>query len=377
MKTSFALLILVAGSLACLGQPTSLNQLPPPHAPAPALAPESPTPAAPPAATPAPKHQQPAEELTGGGGRWGNGRMSMPGRYQLAPPRPVQPGISAPAEPAKPLPPPDTDQYELLSEGLLHEEGDVDPARAIDSYQQIVREFDQRRPAAAQAIFRLAESYRKLGRNEEAKVQYARILREFTDQPQLAQLSQRQLSELGNLTHRLRLAQVIERRPAAGGPAGENVEREPHVKALGFDWFLGSPGPGGIFPGATSDGAVLVQAPSAPRHGASSNQSLEATQAEIDRIETLLETVRVESLTAIPEPAASDPIYQELFKKHLAEVLRTPQSQEDMKRTYESLAFWLNDIYIPRLELTLKQLRAQAERQMARIQEQQPAPQRR
>jgi tetratricopeptide (TPR) repeat protein len=342
MKHPFAILFLAAGSLACLGQPTSLNQLPPPQAPAPALAPESPTPAAPPAATPAPKHQHPAEVMSGGGGGIGG----FGGRP--APQQPGIPGVSIPGAPAKPLPPPDTDQYGLLSEGLLHEEGDVDPARAIESYQQIVRDFDQRRPAAAQAIFRLAESYRKLGRTEEAKVQYARILREFTDQPQLAQLSQRQLSELGNLTHRLRPAHVIDRRTFPGELIGD-VDPQLHQ-------FLSRLN-------AIERDKTGWEVPT--------GQSLAAINAEIDRIETLLETVREAALNSMPEPAASDPTYQELFKKHLAEVLRTPQSQEDMKRTYESLAFWLNDIYIPRLQSTLNQLRAQAERQKARLDEQQ------
>ena len=51
--------------------------------------------------------------------------------------------------------------------------------------------FDQQRSAAAQAIFRLAEVYRRSGRNEEARTLHGRILREFVDFPELAQSSLR------------------------------------------------------------------------------------------------------------------------------------------------------------------------------------------
>ena len=62
-------------------------------------------------------------------------------------------------------------------------------------YEAIIAEFDRQREDAAQSIFRLAEALRRLGRIEEARVQYARILREFVDFPELARLSQQQLSQ--------------------------------------------------------------------------------------------------------------------------------------------------------------------------------------
>jgi hypothetical protein len=69
-----------------------------------------------------------------------------------------------------------------------------DPQASASRYAAIVANFDAQRQAAATAVYGLGEAYRKMGRNAEARVQYARILREFVDFPELARQSQRQLS---------------------------------------------------------------------------------------------------------------------------------------------------------------------------------------
>jgi hypothetical protein len=69
-----------------------------------------------------------------------------------------------------------------------------DPQASASRYAAIVANFDAQRQAAATAVYGLGEAYRKMGRNVEARVQYARILREFVDFPELARQSQRQLS---------------------------------------------------------------------------------------------------------------------------------------------------------------------------------------
>ena len=76
-----------------------------------------------------------------------------------------------------------------FASGLLSEEGENDLAAAAAAYRQAIQEFDRQRAQAANAIFRLGEVYRKMGAIEEAKVQYARILREFSDMVRLTQLS--------------------------------------------------------------------------------------------------------------------------------------------------------------------------------------------
>ena len=80
---------------------------------------------------------------------------------------------------------------ETIAEGLMDEDRKLDLERATDRYRTLIDRFDRQRAGAAQAIFRLAECYRKLGRMEEAKTLYARILREFPDQAPLVQASQK------------------------------------------------------------------------------------------------------------------------------------------------------------------------------------------
>jgi hypothetical protein len=78
---------------------------------------------------------------------------------------------------------------------MLDEEFNSNPQAAAKNYEAMIATFDQQRETAAQAIFRLGESYRRMGRIDEARSMYARILREFVDFPDLAKLSQRLLSE--------------------------------------------------------------------------------------------------------------------------------------------------------------------------------------
>jgi hypothetical protein len=80
-----------------------------------------------------------------------------------------------------------------LARAKLAADLNTDPQAAADQYAAIVSRFDDQREDAAQAIFGLAEAYRRLKRFTEARVQYARILREFVDFPELARQSQQQL----------------------------------------------------------------------------------------------------------------------------------------------------------------------------------------
>ena len=56
---------------------------------------------------------------------------------------------------------------------------------------------DEQRKLAATALFRLGECYRKLGRTNDAVVQYQRLIRDFTDQATLTTLSRQNLHGLG------------------------------------------------------------------------------------------------------------------------------------------------------------------------------------
>ncbi len=83
-----------------------------------------------------------------------------------------------------------------LSTAILEEDLNLDLNAAIQSYQSLITHFDAQRAMAANAIFRLAECYRRLGRAEEARSQYARILREFADQAPLVRLCGRYVASL-------------------------------------------------------------------------------------------------------------------------------------------------------------------------------------
>ncbi len=77
----------------------------------------------------------------------------------------------------------------LLQKGLFEEEANRNLDAAIQAYQAVVTQTDKDRQFAATAIFRSGECYRKQGKTNEANAQYRRILREFSDQAELAKLS--------------------------------------------------------------------------------------------------------------------------------------------------------------------------------------------
>lgn len=80
-----------------------------------------------------------------------------------------------------------------LQKGLLAEEAHRDYQAALKAYQAAVAAYDTNRQAAATAVFRLAETYRKLGRTNEARVQYERVVFEFADQLALTEAALKQL----------------------------------------------------------------------------------------------------------------------------------------------------------------------------------------
>jgi ankyrin repeat protein len=84
----------------------------------------------------------------------------------------------------------------LLQKGLFEEEANRDLSAAIANYQSLASDFDQDRQLAATAIFRLGECYRKLGKTNEAVIEYQRIIKEFSDQQTLATLSRQNLAGL-------------------------------------------------------------------------------------------------------------------------------------------------------------------------------------
>ena len=85
----------------------------------------------------------------------------------------------------------------LLQRGLFEEEANRNLEAAISNYDSLAKAFDQNRQIAATAVFRLGECYRKLGRTNEASIQYQRIVKEFPDQGTLVTLSRQNLAGMG------------------------------------------------------------------------------------------------------------------------------------------------------------------------------------
>ncbi|MGB6221404.1 ankyrin repeat domain-containing protein [Haloferula sp.] len=89
------------------------------------------------------------------------------------------------------------DLREQLRDALYTEEVERDPAKAADAYEKILADFDQQRPLAASALFRLAEVRRSQEKNDEAIALYQRLLREFSEFESESELAREHLAALG------------------------------------------------------------------------------------------------------------------------------------------------------------------------------------
>jgi hypothetical protein len=78
---------------------------------------------------------------------------------------------------------------ESLRKGVVEEESKHNLTAAIQEYQAVLSQFGEARQTAATALFRMAESYRKLGKNDQAMAAYRRVTQEFADQSKLAEQS--------------------------------------------------------------------------------------------------------------------------------------------------------------------------------------------
>jgi hypothetical protein len=176
------------------------------------------------------------------------------------------------------------DARERFAAGLLSEEGEGDLAAAAAAYRQTIQAFDRQRDEAANAIFRLGEVYRKMGRLEEAKVQYARILREFPDMVRLTEISHNLLfGEEGNRT-------------------------------AGFDWFLGGTHAGtvGIRGGGGVGGGLLgsggMGGGGMPGEGAAATNVTDEGTGYVDHeMSALYGTTVLRAQRSGPKPEAAEP----------------------------------------------------------------------
>ena len=89
---------------------------------------------------------------------------------------------------------------EALQKGLVEEEANHNLDAAIKAYQSITTQLDEQRKIAATAFFRLGECYRKQGKTNEAAVQYERVIRDFSDDARVVELSRKYLTEMGRVS---------------------------------------------------------------------------------------------------------------------------------------------------------------------------------
>ncbi len=78
---------------------------------------------------------------------------------------------------------------ESLRKGVVEEESKHNLNAAIQDYEAALSQFDEARQTAATALFRIAECYRKLGKDDQAMAAYKRVAQEFSDQTKLAEQS--------------------------------------------------------------------------------------------------------------------------------------------------------------------------------------------
>ncbi len=98
---------------------------------------------------------------------------------------------------------------EAFQRGLLAEESQRDLKAAAAAYGEVLQQADAQRELVATALFRLAETQRRLGRTNEALAGYRRLVREFSDQTNLTGLAVVRLPE-----------------KAAGGPGVQLLEAQ-------------------------------------------------------------------------------------------------------------------------------------------------------
>src|SRR5947199_3859078 len=111
-----------------------------------------------------------------------------------------------------------------LQRGLFEEEANHNLDAAIQAYQSVINQYDKDRKLAATAIFRLGESYRKQGKTNEATAQYERVLREFSDQSALADLSRKNVGLGGTFSERM--SQILK---SQGQPSSETGAETPSL----------------------------------------------------------------------------------------------------------------------------------------------------
>jgi tetratricopeptide (TPR) repeat protein len=354
-----------------------------------------------------------------------------------APPAPIGNAPVAPKPPVKssghssgvgaPVPPPPNQEFEEVYEpsiseledggdedplgsALMDEDRDLNVEKAMGRYQAIIARFDRQRANAAQAVFRVGECYRKLGRMEEAKAQYGRILREFSDQPALVRASQRYLfKNAGTATRTSKSSSKV----TISNSGMELISPDGKDK-LTFDYKFAPSSNAGMEMNAAAlsqldalkqqmaklqaelamrqkndkSADVMALAQSSPETMEKEKLAVSILQ-ELESVESNLELAKANlrnsqrqysemknKLTAVegskaehlPPPADADPQYAKL-REEFTSVLLSKPSDKELDTAYQKLRDYVEKLYRPTLQEGMKNATLQLERAEHEIQQ--------
>jgi tetratricopeptide (TPR) repeat protein len=277
-----------------------------------------------------------------------------------------------------------------LTRNMLDEEFNSNPQAVAKTYEAMISSFDQQREPAAQSIFRLGEIYRRIGRVEEARTMYARILREFVDFPDLAKLAQRALTENAPTQPRDNPTLTA----TAPNPAEEELirqelalveaelaENEERIKAGMAAQSSGLPlkreilqlkqrlartqTPGWITTMPGKDQPLEARASYRLDRPADSRGEFEQLQSEtkvlMDKIALLSGKIQVEALS---KEVINDPLFAELkgnYERALLNASDDENSKKALADAQSRLEKWIQEIYLPELKSTLAMKNARLE----------------
>lgn len=219
----------------------------------------------------------------------------------------------------------------------------------LDAYKGIVAEFDAVREPAARAIYDLGEALRVLGRVEEARVQYARLLREFVDFPDVTRLASDRLVSLKS---------VATQQPPSRAPI-----EAPRPKAAN----RGNTAPLQVAP--------AQQAPDLPAPALKALEMAKRKSAEIAELDSEIESMRsklekegqqaqrtrslLDLIGSVANPAtiSTELINDERFvskkRQYEDELLAEKPDDAGTKAALDRLSLWIRQVYIPELETSL------------------------
>lgn len=305
-------------------------------------------------------------------------------------PPPALPPLS-PTPSIQPPPPPRVGPAALpgppartLTRNMLEEELNADPQAAAKNYEAIVSNFDRQREVAAQAIVRLGEAYRRMGRIDEARSMYARILREFVDFPDLAKVSQQLLTE--NAPTQVR--DTVALTAVVPNPAEEEFIREElklleeqlsNAKAL---TETGQAPTSSLLPIKREilqlrqrlARARTQDSPSAPAavnyygkppaglssqsyRSSDSRNEANRLKGEVRELENQIEVISEgKQVEAMSTQVIRDPRFAELkgdYEKKFLSATNDKESVEALSNARERLTRWIQEIYMPELKSTL------------------------